>query len=266
MFQGKYAGADESGGWWRVLRAAGLLAATAAAAAAAWTAWAAEAKEEELLLRVLSELQRRLFHVARDVAVISQDVRQHLKGNGVHIDEEQLRKELAVECRISEKFKKIQGEVLKSFGCSAETVATVTNGTAEEVRSHVEANKQMLADALGGLPPMLPGIEIPEDLTQERLLELYSQVQTLKIEKARTLADHTRRKRFSAQEITTEVARLSQAAEEEVLEEHRDWLGKEGEIYHSALALHSRSAEFQSRVADLDTEHRKGMINAFTGA
>eukprot|EP00439_Symbiodinium_sp_Y106_P012343 s1001_g1.t2 len=340
MFQGKYAGADESGGWWRVLRAAGLLAATAAAAAAAWTAWAAEAKEEseELLLRVLSELQRRLFHVARDVAVISQDVRQHLKGNGVHIDEEQLRKELAVECRISEKFKKIQGEVLKSFGCSAETVATVTNGTAEEVRSHVEANKQMLADALGGsdlrLPPMLPGIEIPEDLTQERLLELYSQVQTLKIEKARTLADHTRRKRFSAQEgapnerirlfhsaavfqrasvprpgritglarqvaascflvtvvgwalspstwplalilfdniatqqeITTEVARLSQAAEEEVLEEHRDWLGKEGEIYHSALALHSRSADFQSRVADLDAEHRKGMINAFTGA
>ena len=32
----------------RVLRAAGLLAATAAAAAAAWTAWAAEAKEESV--------------------------------------------------------------------------------------------------------------------------------------------------------------------------------------------------------------------------
>ncbi|CAE7323703.1 unnamed protein product, partial [Symbiodinium necroappetens] len=88
-------------------------------------------------------------------------------------------KELAVECRISEKFRKIQAEVLKSFGCSEETAATVTNGTAEEVRSHVEANKQMLADALGGLPPVLPGVEIPEDLTQERLLELYSKVQTL---------------------------------------------------------------------------------------
>ncbi|CAJ1337644.1 unnamed protein product [Effrenium voratum] len=164
--------------------------------------------------------------------------------------------------RISERFEKVQAEVLASFGCSSDTLATITEESAEVVRMHAEGVRQMMKDALGGVPPMLPGIELPAELSQERLLKLHGEIHDLKIEKARKLAAQTRSKRFAKQELASAVALLSQAAEEEVLRAHSE-LGEKGEVYHSAMAFHHQSPPFQEKLGKLHEEHRKQLIAAF---
>mmetsp|Transcript_100164 Transcript_100164/g.238853 ORF Transcript_100164/g.238853 Transcript_100164/m.238853 type:complete len:264 (-) Transcript_100164:71-862(-) len=260
MFQDYVSGNDA--GWSRMARAGVLLAATGVLAAAAWAFCLAESQEEELLEKVLKELRLRLFQIARDVAAIAKDVRQQLEAQGIQVDDTQLRQELAQECRISERFEKVQAEVLASFGCSSDTLATITEESAEVVRMHAEGVRQMMKDALGGVPPMLPGIELPAELSQERLLKLHGEIHDLKIEKARKLAAQTRSKRFAKQELASAVALLSQAAEEEVLRAHSE-LGEKGEVYHSAMAFHHQSPPFQEKLGKLHEEHRKQLIAAF---
>lgn len=263
MFQDKYVGGHDSG-WSRTVRLAALVVATGAVALTTWSLWP-DSQEDELLAKVLKELRRKLFYIARDVAHIAKDVRSQLQAQGVRVDDEQLRQELAVECRIAERFKAVQAEVLTSFGCSEETIACVTDESAEEVKQHAEDVRKMMKEALGGVQPMLPGIEIPPELSEDRVLEVYSEMQTLKIEKAKKLSIQTRGRQFSKEELASAIALLSQASEQEVLAKYRDSLG-EPEVFLSAVALYGQSKDFQLKLLKLDATHRKQMVEAFKEA
>lgn len=260
MFQDKYVGGNDCG-WSRTARLAVLLVASGVVALTTWSLWQSDAQEEELLAKVLKELRRRLFHIARDVAAIAKDVRSQLEAQGRVVNDEQLRQELALECRIGERFKAIQAEVLASYGCSEETVATITDESAEEVQRHAEGVRKMMKDALAGIAPVLPGLNIPPELSEEQVLKLYSEMQQLKIEKARKLATQTKGRRFAKQELASAVALLSQVSEDEVLENCA--MIEEGEVFHSALGLYSQSTDFQRKLMKLDDEHREQMIQAF---
>eukprot|EP00913_Durusdinium_trenchii_P036078 g33759.t1 len=72
MFQDKYVGGNDCG-WSRTARLAVLLVASGVVALTTWSLWQSDAQEEELLAKVLKELRRRLFHIARDVAAIAKD-------------------------------------------------------------------------------------------------------------------------------------------------------------------------------------------------
>lgn len=254
MFQDKYVGGHDSG-WSRTVRLAALVVATGAVALTTWSLWP-DSQEDELLAKVLKELRRKLFYIARDVAHIAKDVRSQLQAQG---------QELAVECRIAERFKAVQAEVLTSFGCSEETIASVTDESAEEVKQHAEDVRKMMKEALGGVQPMLPGIEIPPELSEDRVLEVYSEMQTLKIEKAKKLSIQTRGRQFSKEELASAIALLSQASEQEVLAKYRDSLG-EPEVFLSAVALYGQSKDFQLKLLKLDATHRKQMVEAFKEA
>jgi len=254
MFQEKYVGHDS--GWSRTARVAALVIATGVVAFTTWSLWLADAQEDELLAKVLKELRRRLFHIARDVAVIAKDVRAQLEAQGVRVNDEQL-------SRIAERFKAVQAEVLAAFGCSEDTIATITDESAEEVKQHAEDVKKMMREALGGVTPILPGVEIPTELSEEKALELYGEMQELKIEKAKILATQTRGRRFAKQELASAVALISQASEQEVLEKHSDLVG-EPEVFHCVMALYGQSKDFQEKLTKLDASHRKQMVEALS--
>lgn len=112
---------------------------------------------------------------------------------------------------------------------------------------------------------MLPGIEIPPELSEDRVLEVYSEMQTLKIEKAKKLSIQTRGRQFSKEELASAIALLSQASEQEVLAKYRDSLG-EPEVFLSAVALYGQSKDFQLKLLKLDATHRKQMVEAFKEA
>jgi len=85
----------------------------------------------------------------------------------------------------------------------------------------------------------------------------------LKLEKIKTLSSATQGKRFTPEELGQAAALISKAAEEEVLDKYLTLLGKDGSIYYSAVAQWSRDSDFSRRLADLDKEHRRSMIQAF---
>eukprot|EP00440_Ansanella_granifera_P036699 gb/GFBE01039812.1/.p1 GENE.gb/GFBE01039812.1/~~gb/GFBE01039812.1/.p1 ORF type:complete len:311 (+),score=83.69 gb/GFBE01039812.1/:1-933(+) len=219
--------------------------------------------EQEELFGFLVELRRRLFHMLRDISVLAREIRMKLAAQGVEVEEQPFRAQLAMEFDIDQKFKAIQAEVMKKCGCSEATLTTLTEASAAEVQRHAEAVRQMLADALGGFAPTLPGAAIPRELTAERVLDFHNKIQTLKIEKARKLAAQTAGRKFSAQELGSAVALLSQAAEQEVIEANSKLLGEGGELYFSAFAVQMRSPGFSERVSKLDKDHRRAMVAAF---
>ena len=52
--------------------------------------------------------------------------------------------------------------------------------------------RTMMREALSGIQPMLPGLEIPPELSRARLLEIYEEMQQAKIEKAKELSKSTK--------------------------------------------------------------------------
>merc|ERR1712217_413509 len=95
-----------------------------------------------------------------------------------------------------------------------------------------------------------------------KVLGIHREMQSLKLEKVKTLATTTLGKRFSPEELGSAAAMISQAAEEEVLERRVDELGKGGEVYHAAMARYSRDENFRISMAEQDAEHRRALVAA----
>lgn len=221
---------------------------------------------DEQLATVLHELTRRFFHVARELAVVARDIRERLRKAGQEIpDEQAFRAQLAQECEVAGRFEKIRKEVLAERGLSEESITRVSEEGADVVRAHRQAVGNMLEDALGGLAPMMPGVQIPTELSEKALLQIHEEMLQLKVSKAKHLAGVTQGKRYSPEELGRAAALMSQASEAEVLEARSDTLGKDGEVYHTAMARHSRDPAFRQRMSQLDAEHRRALVAAFRG-
>merc|ERR1711957_453402 len=123
----------------------------------------------------------------------------------------------------------------------------------------------MFNEALGGNMPELPGLVLPAELGGDRLLEIYKEILDLKLEKMRSLSSATGGKRFSPEELRQVAALISHAAESDTFAAHQKLLGKDGEIFHSAMARHSKIDVFNIHKLKLDAQHRKDLVNAFQG-
>lgn len=219
---------------------------------------------DEQLAAVLHELTRRFFHVARELAIVARDIRERLRKVGQEVQDEQaFRSQLALECGVAQRFEKIRKEVLAERGLTEESITRVSEEGADVVRAHRQAVQSMLEDALGGLAPMMPGVQIPTELSEKALLLIHEEMLRLKVDKARHLARATQGKRYSPEDLGRAAAMMSQAAEAEVLEARSDTLGKDGEVYHTAMARHSRDPSFRQRMSQLDAEHRRALVAAF---
>merc|ERR1712061_895752 len=132
----------------------------------------------------------------------------------------------------------------------------------EAMRLHREGVKTMLDEAMGGHLPSPPGVTVPSDFTAEKVLLIHADMQKHKLEKVGKLAAATDGKHYSPEELGKAAAMISMAAEQETFEMGGDHLGKDGEIFHAALAQHSRDADFRARMAVLDAEHRRALVAA----
>lgn len=213
---------------------------------------------------VLDELMRRFFHITREVAIVARDLRERIKAGGHEItDDAALQGEIARQCQVAMRFAKIREDILTERGISEDAMARLSEADAKTLEGHAEGVGKMLTEALQGTPPSLPGLQIPAELTEKRLLEVRAEMMRLKLQKVGQLAAATQGKRYSAEELGRAAAAISQAAEEEIFEARHELLGKEGEIYHSAVALCQKSASFARRVTELDAEHRRALVAAF---
>merc|ERR1711904_340369 len=110
------------------------------------------------------------------------DIRARLQAQGCTIeDDKALRAGIARECKVMERFAMIRKELLAERHLTEGALAQISEADEEVVRLHREGVERMLQDALGGLSPILPGVEIPSELTEERLIGIHQDMLQLKL-------------------------------------------------------------------------------------
>jgi hypothetical protein len=243
-----------------------------------------DTEDGRVFQRVLVESSKRFYLVARDVACLARTYRQRLEakkqqealmqlesGDGKaalslsSIDEEWLKAEISRQCQVRQKMQTIEKEVLLQEGCSETDFAFAQRyfRDNQEVRRHVQGTQLMLQEALDGKDPVLPGFEIPEDLHDDALVAIHSEIRELELTKARDLVTDMRSlrgKKASPMELGHAIAAASQDAERQVFQKHSCRLGKGGEKYLSAVALRRRSPNCAARFLKLEEEHREAMV------
>lgn len=229
-----------------------------------YTAWSDA--ERETLMRVLRELSRRFFHLAREISSLARSIRAELEGKGASLDEGILCQEMSKQCQVEQQLAAIQADVLACLGISEEFVREAQERFQDdaEVHAHIEGTQHMFHDALRGIAPVLPGVKIPDGLSEDKVIQIHCKMQRLKIDKATQLAPQAFCGQFSNEKLGQALAMLSEAAESQILEIHRDITGQVGELYQSAMATYLRSPTFKAHVARLDEDHKRQMIAVFT--
>lgn len=213
--------------------------------------------------KLFKELTRRCFRVAREVASISRDVRNKLAGSKQSVPDDVLRSELARQCQVDERLHALMAELLQEYNVSQEDFARLLAVDATAADQHREEVDKMMQEALGGNLPVLPGLDIPAELDQERVLKLYGDTLSLKLEKVRQLASVTKGKCFSTSELGKAATLISHEAEVEVFAKNEALCGQDGVAFHSAMATFARSATFSAKMAKMDVSHRKKIVVAF---
>lgn len=227
-----------------------------------------DSAEGEILLRVFDEMSRRFYHIMRDVSNVAQTARRNIKEakGTAEADDEWIKQEICRVCQVAEKMQAVEQAVLLQEGWTAAALADARTRFRDnvEVRTFLEGTQKMLADALSGVEPILPGFQIPSDLTDDVLVEYRCEIQQHELEKAREFALKIKGLPPTL-ELGHGIASLAQKAEREIFEKHCDVLGKGGEVYLSAICLRRNSSVFAQRLDRLEDEHKQAMIRVFCG-
>jgi len=225
------------------------------------------ASEEDIaqLKRVLAELCRQFFHVCREVARVAKNVRAQLAKTNVAVADSTLQMQLQQQCKVMEKLAEIEAEVMGRFGTTREGVQRLQKqaGRDAEVKAYDEGMKEMLSDALSGLQPVLPNMKIPEELTEEKVLDMQRQMQILECQK---VVEKMGSKRCSAKDFEKMLVLVQKESMEEVFQEHGLLKAGGSEIYHSAEAMYLRMPDFERDRAKLDAQHQQNMAAALSAA
>ncbi|OEH73967.1 hypothetical protein cyc_05355 [Cyclospora cayetanensis] len=150
-----------------------------------------------------------------------------------------------------------------------------------EVKQLVAGLRQMHEDSVQGILPLLPGLELPEELTQERVLQILHKIQRLKEQKFREILQSTSDKELSSEGatpvITSQLQDSNTEAETAVLKEEELLLQHERQqkqnapsqqqlvltplIFLQAIAVHSRDPEFKAKKAAIDQNHSERIFD-----
>ncbi|CDJ48277.1 hypothetical protein, conserved [Eimeria brunetti] len=155
--------------------------------------------------------------------------------------------------------------------------------TNEEVQKLVIGLRQMYEDAMQGTLPLLPGLEVPVELTQERVLQILNKIQRRKEEKFRQILVATTERELSPEGATAAVtAQLQESnteAERSVLQEEQLLLQHERQqqqqqqqqkqqpveltpmVFLQAIATHCRDPVFKAKKAAVDQSHSEHIFD-----
>jgi len=219
-------------------------------------------KDRDKLVKILKELSTQFFYVCRDVAGIAKSVRAKIKGANVQITEEKLRDQLSKQCKVYEKLEEIQKQVFERFQSTAEAVQAMQRHASEdvEVQGYVDGFKIMLEDALSGNLPMLPNVKIPEELSQEKVLEIQGEVHAMEIKK---VLEKVVGKKCSLPELGEVLSAAHKAAWEEMFASQELLKERAPEVFHTVLASYMKDEDFAKERGKLDDVHQQKMVGLF---
>jgi len=137
------------------------------------------------LVKFLDVLARRWFVACRDVAELSRSIRQKLVAQGVNLTEEQFKDQLLNHCGVLKKLEEIQGEVLRDESKDGEDVEEAQTEYADDpmVKGYSDGFRAMLEDCVHGENPIMPNFKIPEEMTEQKILEIWEHMQQVEIRK-----------------------------------------------------------------------------------
>lgn len=206
---------------------------------------------------LLREAARQFFSVCLAVQINAVRLRKQIKDNKVQITEERLRELLAGKCQIRDQLKHILEDVL---ACDFSTIQKIQAKFAQdrEVAVIFDGIEGMLQSALGGVPPVLPEVVIPDALTEEVAMQLL--IDTFVLERQKVLEE------VGGQQITEKVLKQilcnarRQACNELVAERIPELKDSQSifETFYSALCLYTLgSKRFATRRQEVEEEHHK---------
>jgi hypothetical protein len=229
------------------------------------------------LLQILQALLSQFHGVFVELANMVQRLKQlgALRGPGGPMSSEQIA-DFLMQQGIQSKLDAAQSRVLLSHKVSQEQVEEAQDRLSQdiEVQKFVEGFSQMYEEASNGLIPILPGLEIPQQLNEDAALDILNKIHMERVKAFRSALE-----RFwsSPEAAKMEVMDPSQGpppalakqlqtahdeAEAFVIDLHADIIGNKA-VFDSAVALFSRKADgaFLKEKLRMERSHQVEIVN-----
>lgn len=208
-------------------------------------------------MAALRELNIGVFHIARDVAALAHVVIGKVQVSGASIEDgERWRSQLVAKCKVEERMEAVYADVLARHEISKDDLVEARRlfDSVEEVCGFSEGVRAMLESAFCGLPPRLPHVRIPPELSEDGVLAIHrrfrEQTVSVALETVQREGIHT------ADGLGQAMASAAQAVEADMFQKDVGLYGIGGALYLTAKAMHSDSPDFAARLAQLDDEHK----------
>merc|ERR1719159_1952910 len=132
----------------------------------------------ETLLKVLEQLSEECFHIFSEMAYVVQSTRRKAASK---LAPEQ--DEILMQRAIQERLDAVQERVVAEHGTSTEALEAAQGEFADDakVKSYVDGLAQMHDDCSKGLMPLMPGVEIPGELTHAAMLQTLESIAAEKL-------------------------------------------------------------------------------------
>jgi hypothetical protein len=219
----------------------------------------------ETLLKVLEQLSEECFHIFSEMAYVVQSTRRKAASK---LAPEQ--DEILAQRSIKERLDEAQERVAAKHGTSAEALEAARSEFADDfkVKLYVDGLAQMHDDCRRGLMPVMPGVEIPGDLTHAAMLQTLEGIAAEKLARIEAAvkayyANTPRREKapvLPPRELTEAIQKAYDESEAEVLGAR----GINPLVHKSALHLYLRDEKFATARANIDKRFQDGFKAALT--
>lgn len=233
--------------------------------------------EREKLVDILKSLLREFHGVLVEMATMVQRLKQlgALRGPDGPMSTEQIA-EFLLHQGIQSKLDAAQSRVLIEAGVTQEQVEEAQERLSNEdsVTELIDGFTLMFDEASQGLIPILPGLEIPEELTEDRALEVLNLIHQERVKGFRSALEafwsseegQSLDQNDSSQGPPPALAKALQSVHDEaekfVIEVHSEIVGDKA-IFDSAIALFSRNTDgaFMREKLRMERSHQVEIVN-----
>ena len=236
-----------------------------------------EALPKEQLIAVLKDLLCEFHGVFVEMANMVQRLKQlgALRGPNGPMSTDQIA-EFLMHQGIQAKLDAAQSRVLISHGVTQEQVevSQETFGSDSDISVFINGFTDMFEEASSGLAPILPGLEIPEELTEDRALEILNQIHKERVKGFKITLEKfwasDDAKRMGAMDpsqgpppaLAQALQSVHDEAERIVIEAHMESLGDKA-VFDSAVAKFTRGEDgaFMKEKLRMERSHQVEIVN-----
>ena len=228
----------------------------------------------ETLRQVITELLCEFHGVMVEMSQMAVRVRQvlALKGMSDQLTDEQLVEVLMTQ-GVQEKMEMAQKRVLNAKGLTEEEVEEAQQAYEDEdfVKLFAQGIDDMFKIAATGEMPILPGVEIPDALTPDLVLEIFNGILELKSSKFRSVITEfyatnppeSLKSSLPPQELADALQAANDTAEAEVLCMHAAQV-RHKSVFNSAAAIYAKDEAFAKERKRQDRCHQAEIMKIMT--